>query len=289
MSMTAEPQQSEFVRFWNEVLVPKFVRYKHVLVDGLGQHSEAVFPRIEVNPGERVLDVGCGFGDTACLLAERVGPRGEVVGIDCCEAFLEHGRAEAAARGLGNVGFVAADVEVHPFAPEHDLVFSRFGTMFFASPVAALRNMRRALKPGGRMVNIVWRCRADNPWLSAAREVVLRHLPPPGADAATCGPGPFSMSDEEMVTGQLRAAGFDEIGFERVDAKVMMGRDAADAIGFQIALGPAGEVYREAGELARERHDAIVADLEAMLAPWTTPEGVFMESSSWVITARNPA
>ena len=281
--------QTEFVRFWNEVLVPKFVAYKHVLVGGLSRHSDAILPKLAVAPGMRVLDAGCGFGDTACWLAERVGPGGEVVGIDCCDAFLEHGRREAAARGLTNLSFAEADVESHPFAGDFDMVFSRFGTMFFSNPVAALKNMRRALKPGGRLTHIVWRERADNPWLSAARDVVLRHLPPPGEDAQTCGPGPFSMADREMVAGQMRAAGYAEIAFERVDAMVRMGDDIEDAIGFQIALGPAGEVYREAGALAEAKAAEIRADLAALLRPHVSDDGIWMGSSSWVISASNPA
>jgi len=288
MSQAADPEISEFVKFWNEILAPKFIKYKHVLVDGLSHHSNAIFPDLEVNPGERVLDVGCGFGDTACMLAERVGPTGEVIGIDCCDTFMEDGRRDAAKRGLSNVSFIEGDVETYPFEGDYDMVFSRFGTMFFSNPVAAMKNMRRALKPGGRMTLIVWRDRADNPWLQAAKEIALRHLPEPGADAQTCGPGPFSQANQEMVTGQLKAAGFGEIGFKRVDAKVLMGRDAEDATGFQIALGPMGEIYREAGDLAHEKHDAIVADLNALYAPHTGPDGIFMDSSSWVISARNP-
>jgi ubiquinone/menaquinone biosynthesis C-methylase UbiE len=287
-ALTAE--QSEFVTFWNEVLVPKFVRWKHVLVGGLSHHSDAIFPRLEVHPGERVLDAGAGFGDTACMLAERVGPAGDVVAMDCCDAFLDYGRQEAAARGLRNVDFVAADVERHPFGGDFDLVFSRFGTMFFSSPVVALKNMRKALKPGGRITHIVWRERADNPWLGAAKDVVLRHLPPPGDDAQTCGPGPFSMADQDLVTAQMTAAGFADISFERVDAKVRMGDSIEDSIGFQLALGPAGEVVREAGDdLARQKEALIRADLTELLRPHVTDDGVWMDSSSWVISARNPA
>src|SRR6185369_13624241 len=122
-----------------------------------------------------------------------------VVGLDCCDAFLDYGRKDADKLGLHNISFVNGDALLDHFEPEYDFVFSRFGTMFFANPVAGLRNMRLALKPGGRMVHIVWRNRADNPWLSVARDVVLRFLPQPGADALTCGPGPFSMSDEATV------------------------------------------------------------------------------------------
>ncbi|MEO1774366.1 MAG: class I SAM-dependent methyltransferase [Pseudomonadota bacterium] len=281
-------EASEFVQFWNNVLAPKFISWKHVLVGGLGQHSDAVFPKLVVNPGERVLDAGAGFGDTACMLAERVGPSGTVVAMDCCDAFLDFGRQEAAGKGLTNMRFVAADVEVYPFQGDFDLVFARFGTMFFSNPVVAMRNMRKALKPGGRMTHIVWRQRADNPWLSAAKNVVLEFLPQPGDDAQTCGPGPFSMADQEMVTGQMRAAGFEDITFERVDAQVRMGDDVEDSIGFQLALGPAGEVVREAGGLAVEKDAEIRAALTELLTPHVTKDGVWMASSSWVISARNP-
>ncbi|MEM9147184.1 MAG: class I SAM-dependent methyltransferase [Pseudomonadota bacterium] len=288
MDDLSTPDQTEFVRFWNEILVPKFVKWKHVLVGGLSQHSGAILPTLAVPKGGRVMDAGCGFGDTACWLAEQVGPEGRVVGIDCCDAFLAYGREDAATRHLSNIDFHVADIESQQFDGDFDMIFSRFGTMFFTNPVRALRNMRTALKPGGTMTNIVWRRRADNHWGDKPKEVVLRHLPPPGDDAATCGPGPFSMADQEMVTGQLRAAGFHEIAFERVDAPFRTGNTVEDAIGFQLALGPAGEVYREAGALAEEKHDAIMDDMRAVLSEYANEDGVFMPSSSWVITARNP-
>lgn len=192
-------EDTAFVQFWNDVLAPKFIRFKHVLVDGLTQHSEAVFPSLPVRSGDRVLDVGCGFGDTAIKLAELVGTKGEVIGVDCCDAFLEYGRNNAAARRLDNLNFIRGDAEIALPRDQYDFVFSRFGTMFFTNPVAGLRNMRLALKPGGRMTHIVWRDRTDNPWLSMSKDVVLRYLPQPSANAQTCGPGPFSMTDEAMV------------------------------------------------------------------------------------------
>jgi len=288
MAEAAVPPPSEFVQFWNEILVPKFIKYKHVLVGGLTKHSDAIFPKLEVNDGERVMDAGAGFGDTAIMLAKRVGRQGHVMAIDCCDAFLDYGRRDAAAEGIANIDFVEADVQVHPFEPDCDLVFSRFGTMFFQNPVAAMRNMRRALRPGGRFTMIVWRRIEDNPWLGAAKAIALEHLPQPGADARTCGPGPFSMADEDVVTAQMTAAGYSEIAFERVDAPVRMGDSIEDAIGFQLALGPAGEVYREAGDEAAARHDALVADLTKLLEPHVTDDGVYMASSSWVVSARSP-
>lgn len=288
MSDAAIETKDEYVEFWNEILVPKFVRFKHVLVDGLTHHSERVFPGLPVRPGDKVVDVGCGFGDTAIELARRVGPSGSVLGLDCCDAFLEHGRADAKAAGVDNVRFLEADVQTYPFEPVHDFCFSRFGTQFFESPVAALRNMRTGLRPDGIMTMIVWRTIDDNPWLGLPKEIVRRYLPPPGEDGRSCGPGPFSMADPETVTKQLEIAGYRDIEFERIDVPLLVGRTADDAVDFQLALGPAGEVYREAGEIAKQRHDELVAALKAELTRYETPEGVVMASSSWKVSARNP-
>ncbi len=290
MSDIASPtEDTPFVQFWNEVLGPKFIRFKHILVDGLSRHSEAVFPSLPVRRGDRVLDVGCGFGDATIKLADLVGLTGRVVGVDCCDAFLDHARAEVRTRHLSNVVFVRADAEISLPTNQYDFVFSRFGTMFFANPVAGLRNMRMALRPGGRMVHIVWRERSDNPWLSMAKEIVLLFLPPPGADAQTCGPGPFSMSSETVVRAMMTAAGYDEIEFRRVDAPVVVGKDVNDAIAFQLAIGPAGEVFREAGPRAAEKREQIEAALaEAINRQNTASEGIVMDSSSWIISAVNP-
>lgn len=283
-------EDTAFVRFWNDVLAPKFIRFKHILVDGLSHHSEAVFPALAVREGDHVLDVGCGFGDTALKLASRVGPTGSVVGIDCCDAFLDYARAEVRARNLKNVTFVRGDAEVALPTNQFDFVFARFGTMFFANPVAGLRNMRRALKPGGRMVHIVWRDRADNPWLSMAKDVVLRFLPPPGEEAQTCGPGPFSMSSESVVRAMMKSAGYEQVELRRVDAPVLVGKDVKDAIAFQLAIGPAGEVFREAGpEAERKRAEIEAALAEAINREKIAAEGIVMDSSSWVISAINPA
>ncbi|MFC4353314.1 class I SAM-dependent methyltransferase [Fodinicurvata halophila] len=284
-----EQEDTEFVQFWNEVLAPKFIRFRHILVDGLTHHSEAVFPKLPVKPGDRVLDVGCGFGDTAIKLARIVGPEGDVVGIDCCDAFLTAAEADLAQTDLKNVKFMRGDAEISLPEGEFDFVFARFGTMFFANPVAGLRNMRRALRPGGTMVHIVWRNPEDNPWLSMAKNIVLEFLPPPGDDARTCGPGPFSMADEPTVRKMMEVAGYTDIDFQRVDAPVLVGQDVRDAIEFQLAIGPAGEVFREAGEVAEAKRSQIEEALADAIRQQTLEEdGIVMGSSSWVISGRNP-
>jgi ubiquinone/menaquinone biosynthesis C-methylase UbiE len=206
MSTAENTQRSEFVDFWNEILVPKFVKFKHILVGGLGRHSAAIFPTLEVRPGDKVVDVGCGFGDTAIQLARKVGPKGSVLGIDCCDVFLEFGRKDAGEQGIKNVRFVEADVQTYKFTPTNDFCFSRFRTQFFENPVAGLRNMRASLKPGGLMTMIVWRTIDDNPCLGLPKKLILDFLPPPGDDGRSCGPGPFSMADANVVTKQLEIA-----------------------------------------------------------------------------------
>src|SRR5258708_16705505 len=281
-------ERSEFVDFWNEILVPKFVRYKHILVVGLSHHSEKIFPTLKVRPGDRAVDVGCGFGDTAIQLAQRIGPTGSVLGIDCCEAFLDFGRKDAQIRGVRNIEFVEADVQLYPFAHDYDFCFSRFGTQFFENPVAGLRNMRASLKPGGVMTMIVWRTIGDNPWFGLPKQVVLDYLPPPGDDARSCGPGPFSMADQPMVTKQLQIAGYSAIDFVRVDAPIMAGGPPGQAGDAPIPRGAPGAVWRARGERGAQQHEQIVAAMKKALAPYATPNGIVMDSSSWKITARNP-
>lgn len=278
----------EFISFWNNTLVAKFERFRHILVNGLRYHSDVPLRNLRVRSGAKVVDAGCGWGDTAIQLARIAGPAGTVLGLDCCESFLERGRRDAREAGLKNVRFVAADVQTYAFEPDFDLCFSRFGMMFFGSPVAAMRNVRRALKPGGELMFIVWRAIEDNPWFGVPKEVVLRFLPPPGEDAQTCGPGPFSMANPDVVTAQLRAAGFEDIAFERNDGPVMVGSTVEEAMQLQLALGPAGEVFREGGEEAEVRRDEIEDALRAELARYEEAGQIIMSSSSWTITARNP-
>ncbi len=281
-------QVNEYVEFWNDTLADKFERYREILMNGLSLHSRIPLERLEVTPGSHILDVGCGWGDTALTLARMTGPQGSVMGLDCVDRFLEKGRRDAADAGLTNVEFVDADVETYPFRPEYDLCFSRFGMMFFQNPVAAMRNIRKALRPGGRLVFIVWRDIEDNPWLGVPKQVVLDFLPPPGEDARTCGPGPFSMANPDVVTKQLEIAGFADMQFDRTDGPVIVGDSVENAMQFQLALGPAGEVFREAGEEAERRRGEIEQALRNVLAPFEDQGRIVMPSSSWTVTARNP-
>ena len=277
---------AEHIAVWNDVLVPKFTRFRRVMVDGLGAHSEIALRRHPVVAGEQILDVGCGFGETSLELGRAVGPRGAVVGLDVCEPFLERARADAAAAALPQVRFQCADAQTERFPATFDLCFSRFGTMFFQSPVAAFENLRGALRPGGRLLMLVWRRIDENEWASLPKRIARTHLPPPPDQAPTCGPGPFSMSDPATVREILAAARWSDVEIEPINTQMTVGQTVNEAIDFQLSIGPAGEIVREAKEQGAAKRPAIEHDLALVLKPHATPRGVMLAAASWCVTAR---
>jgi ubiquinone/menaquinone biosynthesis C-methylase UbiE len=279
------------VKAWNTVLFDKFVRFRHLLVSGLAGHSDEVLSRGLLPSGARVLDVGCGFGDSTVRIAQAVGPAGAAVGVDCAENFVRAAEQEARSAGVSNASFFTADVQTDDLRGSYDHAFARFGTMFFNLPGAAMRNIRRALKPGGRFTQIVWRKRDENPWLYEA-ECEVRKIVPVVAheqtDQVHCGPGPFSMSGPDMVSGMLTGAGFERVSFERFDTNICIGRDLDEAIAFAMELGPAGEIIRLAGAEGERLRPAVATALRGTLAPFVGKNGVWAPSSTWFISAQNP-
>jgi len=278
------------IEAWNTVLFDKFVRFRHQLITGLAGHSDEALSRKPFGPGDRVLDVGCGFGDSTVRIAAMVGPGGEAVGVDCAANFIKAATGEAASAGAANAKFFVADVEREDLRGPYDHAFARFGTMFFNMPGAAMRNVRKALKPGGTFTQIVWRKREDNPWVYEA-ETRVRDLVPvvshEDTDQVHCGPGPFSMAGPDMVSAMLKAAGFAQISFERFDAPICIGRTLDDAIEFGMALGPAGEIIRLAGDEGVKRRPQVVAALKEAFTPYLRPDGsVWCPSSTWFVRAR---
>jgi ubiquinone/menaquinone biosynthesis C-methylase UbiE len=279
------------VEAWNTVLYEKFCRFRHLLVDGLSQHSDAAFERCQHAEGARVLDVGCGFGDSTLHIAKCVGRAGEAVGVDCAENFIRAAEAGARKEGVGNARFFVGDVQGGDLQGPYDHAFARFGTMFFEMPGAAMRNVRKALRPGGTFMQIVWRRREENPWLHEAELRVKEIVPVVSheeTDQVHCGPGPFSMAGPDAVSSMLRGAGFERIAFERYDCDICIGRDMDDAIEFSMALGPAGEAIRLAGEEGEKRKPQVVAALKEALAPFARADGIWAPSSTWFVTAANP-
>ena len=277
----------EAIEAWNGVLFDRFVKFRHIVTDGLGAHGEVALRTCPPGVGDKALDIGCGFGDTTQRLAELVGPKGEVLGIDAAERFIETARQEAEEAGVGNVRFAVGDVEATEFEDAFDYAFSRFGTMFFANPVAALRNVRRALVPGGALCMVVWRAKDENPWLRRAELVVEQYLEEPEeTDEPTCGPGPFSMANADTTSGILASAGFEEISLRRCDLPYTVGRDLEEAVDLTMSLGPAGELIRLAGEEAEKIRPKLVAELSEALSEFEGPDGVTAPASTWIVTAR---
>ncbi len=284
------PANEEATEAWNGPLFDRFVDFRHLVTTGLGSHGDAALRLYPPKPGERVLDIGCGFGDTTQQLAKLVGPDGAALGVDVAERFIEAAREEAESVGAANVRFMAADVEATEFDEQFDYAFARFGTMFFANPVVALRNVRRALAPGGRLCIVVWRRKLDNDWLHRAETVVEKFLTRPEEyDEPTCGPGPFSMADADTTSGILLSAGFEEVALRRCDIDIQIGRDLEEAVQLMMALGPAGEVLRLWGERAGEIRPQITAALREALAEFAGDDGVRAPASTWIVTAKAPA
>lgn len=293
MSQTQVPvfvDNDEAISAWDGVLFDRWVKYRHIFVGGLANHGDEALRLFPPKPGWRVLDVGCGLGDTTQAIAHAVGPGGEVVGVDAAARMLEIARLETAEAGIANARFDVADVQLDQLGDGFDMAFSRMGTMFFASPVAALRNVRSALKPGAPFVMVVWRRREDNPWVWEAQQIVERMLGHPEEyDQPTCGPGPFSMANADTVSDQLMYAGFVEPTFRRCDLPILLGKDVDEALDIALALGPAAEIVRLWGDRMAHRHDEMRAALREAISGFAREDGsVHAMASTWIVNATNP-
>jgi SAM-dependent methyltransferase len=283
------PENEEATEAWSGVLFDRFVQYRELVVAGLSAFGDVAMRLHPPRPGDRVLDVGCGFGDTTQELARLVGPDGRAVGVDVSEPFIAVAVDEAGQAGAKNVEFLAGDVQVMELPGPFDYAFSRMGVMFFANPVAAFRNIRAALAPGAPLCAVVWRRKLDNEWLYRAEQVVDRYLDEPEeTDEPRCGPGPFSMADADTVSEQLLIAGFENPTFTRCDLPLSLGADLDQAVALSMALGPAAELIRLSGENADTIRPTLEREIREVLADYESADGVRGPASTWILTARNP-
>lgn len=244
--------------------------------------GEAALAAAGAKAGEQVLDVGCGCGDTSLALVHAVGVMGRVVGVDVSAPML----AVARDRGNGreNLSFIEADASKAELPGTFDLLYSRFGVMFFDDPAGAFGQLRKAMKDGGRVAFACWQAAKDNPWamvpLVAAREASGLNLPPPDPHA----PGPFAFADAGRVKSILESARFGSVTAEPFEAPMYLGSSARSAAEGCTKMGPASRLAREAG---KEKLPAIVDAIEAALKPLAGADGsVALPGRIWVVTAR---
>jgi SAM-dependent methyltransferase len=234
------------------------------------------------HPGESVLDIGCGGGETALALARAVAPDGTVLGIDVSAAVLAF--AKRAAKNCAHVRFVEADAQAFPFEPaSFDAAFSRFGVMFFADPVAAFANIRRSLKPNGRLAFVCWRALHENELDLLPLQAASPHLPPQPADDPDA-PGPFAFARPDRIRGILAGAGFEKIEITAHDQPVGSG-NLETMLAVCSRVGALGKILRENPEL----RGAALAAVRFALAAHDGPDGVRLTAAIWVVSARVPA
>jgi ubiquinone/menaquinone biosynthesis C-methylase UbiE len=253
----------------------------------LGPFGLHVLDAVEIEPGERVLDVGCGAGDLSLAAARAAGSAGRVVGLDLSVPMLETARRRASAAGLGNVSFVAGDAQGQPFGDnEFDLVVSRFGVMFFADPVVAFSNLARALRPGGRLGFVCWQDAGVNEWMLVPSMAALAHVPPP--DPAVFETlSPFEFADTGRVTEVLEAAGFADVTVRGIERPLLFGGGGTieDAVEF-FRDGSFGTTLLAAA--GPEETAGALAAVTGALSAHRTPRGVELRAAAWMVAATIP-
>jgi SAM-dependent methyltransferase len=247
----------------------------------LRRHDEVLRRTCDVRLHDHVLDIGCGTGQTT-RQAARTAQAGGALGVDVSAPAIEQAREHARSEGLGNVTFEHADAQVHRFAQERfDLAISRFGTMFFADPVAAFANIRGALRPDGRLAMMVWQSPSRNEWTVAIHRSLSGTEGPVGAPSA--GPNPFTLADPPTVTEILGAAGFTDIAFTDVDEPVYYGPDVAGALDWILGFAAVSATLKRLDPAAAAR---AAGRLRETLAAHLSDEGVWFDSRAWAVTAR---
>jgi SAM-dependent methyltransferase len=276
---TTDELAADQAAFWNGPGGKMWIAAYDRIERSIAGFGEAVLKAADAQPGERVLDIGCGTGGTTARLAKAVGPDGHVLGVDISAPLVGVARAQK----LGNATFEIGDATAFPFQAESvDLVFSRFGVMFFGDPVAAFTNIRRALKPSGRLVFVCWRPAKENPWAGVPMRAAQPHLPPierPGPED----PGQYSFGDRARVERILTAAGFAAPSFEPVDQMLSQGKDIADVLVRVSEFGPLARLFKEAApEQVAKAKEAIGEALK----PYATPDGVSLAGACWLVRAK---
>ncbi|MGH6872782.1 MAG: class I SAM-dependent methyltransferase [Rhizomicrobium sp.] len=266
------------IEYWNSAVGERWARLQETIDASLAEIGKAALAFAGAQPGWRVLDVGCGCGTTTLALSGAVGPGGSITGVDTSAPMLAVARHRGAAAGAN---FLQSDAATHLFHPTHDLVFSRFGVMFFADPPAAFANIRKALKPSGRLAFVCWRDAKANAWASAPM-AAARDLVPPQPPADPTAPGPFAFADRDRLARILETAGYRYVRVEPLDTTMYMGATVDDAAAQALNIGP---LARAAMELDEETRGRIRERVKVALAEFATAKGVLPPAACWLAGA----
>jgi ubiquinone/menaquinone biosynthesis C-methylase UbiE len=282
--MTDQIANLEQAEAWDGRQGEHWVRYAD-RYDALNQRlTPHLMEAAAIGPAERVLDLGCGCGLTS-RLAAHAASSGSVLGMDLSGAMLEEAERRIRAEGLSNVRFEQGDVQVQRFPPgAFDLAISRFGVMFFESPVAAFSNIASALRPDGRFIFLCWQERERNEWVTVTVSAALEHVPP-SAPRPEGAPGPFSLAKPERIRQLLTDAGFENLDVSEIAEPVLLGDDADDAADFWQGTGTARLLLDEVDtETERRAIDAVRGALQSHGGPG----GIWLGSAAWLVTATRP-
>ncbi len=275
------PANAEQIDYWNSAAGETWVRFQAQLDHLIAPLGAEALRQLAARPGECVIDIGCGCGDTSLDLAARVGAQGRVLGVDISRPMLDVARRRLAAEP-GAAEFRQADAQCDDLGhAEFDAVFSRFGVMFFTDPVAAFANLRTALKPGGRLAFVCWRALRDNDWMREPLDAAAPYLPP-ASSSDPAAPGPFAFSDPVRVRSILTDAGFVSVTIDPFDARIG-GGDIGESLHLALRIGPLGYQMRENPQLMPSVAGAVRAALER----YATPQGVMMPAGVWIVRAQN--
>ena len=272
---------SQQIEFWNGRAGERWAALNDMTERSLALITASLMPFAAAKPGERVLDVGCGCGSTTVALARTVGASGRVRGIDISRPMLEVARQRAKDASLG-IEFTEADASAHKFEREYDLVFSRFGVMFFADPFQAFANIRFAVADRGRMTFVCWRSFGENTWAASPFSAALDLLPPqPAADPHA--PGPFALADKDRLVSILERAGFRTVSVEKLDTLMNMGATLDDAVFAALNIGPLARAVAEVDESTRPK---IQERVRRVLSEFETPAGFAPPGACWLVRAQ---
>ena len=276
------------IEFWNGETGRNWVTHDALMEAMLQPLGESVMDTLAPQPGEHVLDIGCGCGHTSLSLADRVGAEGSVTGVDISAPMLAVASQLAAERNAedASIQFLEADAQTHTFEPErYDVVFSRFGVMFFQDPIAAFANIRSVLRASGRLAFCCWQPRAVNPFMTVPAMAALELLPaPPEMPPRT--PGPFAFEEAEYVMEVLTSAGFESVVVTPLKQPLTFGRGLSltDIVERLVQIGPIAQMVREASEdLQQPVRDKVI---DAVAPFYTQDAGMTLDGQFWQVTAR---